>query len=640
MGNVIIPNNLPVGYRFHPTDEEYVDYYLKNRVRGFIDHPCIIPDVDICRWDPWELPQKFHGESIIRLDDKVQEWWFFCPQMPQQVKRSTPSGYWKKTGTDRNVKARDTNRVIGSKKTLVFHTGRGSRGVKTNWVIHEYHLPANELNRNYVLCRLKHKRDEKADNSTKELEQGANIWAGWDSDLRQPDHEDSFHMNWIKTTYNSEPSFQFENRVQFSSPNIQQIFQPENQVHCSSPIIQQLVQPENRVQYSSPIMVQPEDRVQYSSPILVQSENRVQCSSPIIIQQLSQPEHRVPCSSPIIQQLSHPENRVRCSSPNIPQLFQPENRAQFSSTIPQMFQPAQRSQISIPPFNIPSNLMNIESPSSMDFSLDNGLTEESIPWESLFRTSEDDEDVGGVQISDYFDADFFAGDQMQTQLQCGQVSNSQEHPVLKENRRTRTIDSFHGFVPLEEKKGMVENKFNGSRITSEKHTPGPVPVATHEPMPPPLHTVSVKYNSKDEEQRFEKVKQETAAKDNKPECTSLDEIAAKAKVKSAPVATHEPMPPPLHTVSVKYNSKDEEQRFEKVKQETAAKDNKPECTSLDEIAAKAKVLKYKEDGSASNSPKQTNSKETEHVKEKSNSVNALTRTITNRTQKFHKFSTA
>lgn len=120
---------------------------------------------------------------------------------------------------------------------------------------------------------------------------------------------------------------------------------------------------------------------------------------------------------------------------------------------------------------------------------------------------------------------------------------------------------------------MVENKFNGSRITSEKHTPGPVPVATHEPMPPPLHTVSVKYNSKDEEQRFEKVKQETAAKDNKPECTSLDEIAAKAK-----------------------------------------------------------VLKYKEDGSASNSPKKTNSKETEHVKEKSNSVNALTRTTTNRTK--------
>lgn len=52
----------------------------------------------------------------------------------------------------------------------------------------------------------------------------------------------------------------------------------------------------------------------------------------------------------------------------------------------------------------------------MDFSLDNGLTEESIPWESLFRTSEDDEDVGGVQISDYFDADFFVGDQMQTQV--------------------------------------------------------------------------------------------------------------------------------------------------------------------------------------------------------------------------------
>jgi len=163
-------------------------------------------------------------------------------------------------------------------------------------------------------------------------------------------------------------------------------------------------------------------------------------------------------------------------------------------------------------------------------------------------------------------------------MQYGQTSNQHsEHPVLMENRRTRTIDSLHGVVPLEEKKGMVENKFNGSLIAPEK------------PTAPPVRAASVKYRGKDEVPQFEKAKQETGAKSIKPEYTYWDEREARAKVKSAPVATHEPMPPPLHTVSVKYNSKDEEQRFEKVKQETAAKDNKPECTSLDEIAAKAKV---------------------------------------------------
>ncbi|XP_056163513.1 NAC domain-containing protein 91-like isoform X3 [Syzygium oleosum] len=458
MGAVVIPNNLPVGYRFHPTDEECVDYYLKNRVRGFVDRPCIIPDVDICGWDPWQLPQKFHGESIIHLDDKVQEWWFFCLQTPQQVKRSTPSGYWKKTGKDRNVKARDTNRVIGTKKTIVFHIGRGSEGVRTNWVIQEYHLLIKDI--------------------------------------------------WIEEMLNSRTLSSFQ-----------------------------------------------------------------------------------------------PENRVQVALPNLLQLPQP----------------ALRSQNNISPFNI-HQFMNIESPSFMDVSLDNDLTEESIQWESLFRTSEDDADVGDVQISDYFDADFFEGDQMQTQLQCGQSSNSQkEHPALMKNRRTRTIDSFHGFVPLEEKKGMVENKFNGSRVASEKPMPCPVLIAPCRSMAPPIHAASVKYYSKDEEQRFEKVKQETAAKNNKPECTSLDETAARAKYPKMPES------PRIYS--------NEETRFEKVKkQEIASRNVKPECVSLDDSAAKAKVLEYKVHGSGSKSPKKTNGKEIEHAREKSNSVTALTRPTTNSTK--------
>ncbi|KAF8019598.1 hypothetical protein BT93_G0323 [Corymbia citriodora subsp. variegata] len=177
MAPVIIPQHLPIGYRFHPTDEEFVAHYLTNRVLGIIDDPCIIPDVDICRWDPWELPHKFYGESIIRPDDRVQEWWFFCLQIHQQVKRTTPSGYWKETGADRNVKARDVE--IATKKTLVFHIREGSVGIKTNWVIHEYHLLTKDLNRNYVLCRIKLKGEHgSASNSPRKTNSRENEPAG------------------------------------------------------------------------------------------------------------------------------------------------------------------------------------------------------------------------------------------------------------------------------------------------------------------------------------------------------------------------------------------------------------------------------------------------------------------------------
>lgn len=48
------------------------------------------------------------------------------------------------------------------------------------------------MNRNYVLCRIKHKGDEKADNSTMELVYEASGLENLDSILRQPDHEDLF----------------------------------------------------------------------------------------------------------------------------------------------------------------------------------------------------------------------------------------------------------------------------------------------------------------------------------------------------------------------------------------------------------------------------------------------------------------
>lgn len=50
---------LPPGFRFHPTDEELVVQYLKRKVFSCPLPASIIPEVDICKYDPWDLPGWF-----------------------------------------------------------------------------------------------------------------------------------------------------------------------------------------------------------------------------------------------------------------------------------------------------------------------------------------------------------------------------------------------------------------------------------------------------------------------------------------------------------------------------------------------------------------------------------------------------
>lgn len=82
--------------------------------------------------------------SVIKSYDP--EWFFFSPRVYKyssstRCDRKTKRGFWKATGKDRNIKIRGTNNVIGTKKTLVFHQRSvpSAPGVKTDWVIHEYH---------------------------------------------------------------------------------------------------------------------------------------------------------------------------------------------------------------------------------------------------------------------------------------------------------------------------------------------------------------------------------------------------------------------------------------------------------------------------------------------------------------------
>lgn len=50
------PIGLPPGFRFHPTDEELVVYYLKRKINGLKIELEIIPEVDLYKCEPWDLP--------------------------------------------------------------------------------------------------------------------------------------------------------------------------------------------------------------------------------------------------------------------------------------------------------------------------------------------------------------------------------------------------------------------------------------------------------------------------------------------------------------------------------------------------------------------------------------------------------
>ncbi|XP_042410426.1 protein CUP-SHAPED COTYLEDON 1-like [Zingiber officinale] len=128
---------LPPGFRFHPTDEELITYYLLKKVLDSSFASRAIAEIDLNKSEPWELPEK------AKMGEK--EWYFFSLRDRKyptglRTNRATDAGYWKATGKDREIYSSKTMSLVGMKKTLVFYRGRAPKGEKSNWVMHEFRL--------------------------------------------------------------------------------------------------------------------------------------------------------------------------------------------------------------------------------------------------------------------------------------------------------------------------------------------------------------------------------------------------------------------------------------------------------------------------------------------------------------------
>ncbi|XVE75931.1 hypothetical protein DITRI_Ditri12bG0131300 [Diplodiscus trichospermus] len=162
--------DMPPGFRFYPTEEELVSFYLHKKLEGKRSENFnnlvnrVIPVVDIYEFNPWDLPQF----SVYLCHKDPEQWFFFIPRQESEArggrpKRLTNSGYWKATGSPGYVYS-FMGRTIGVKRTMVFYEGRAPSGKKTEWKMNEYQAIQGEassanaeppnLRQEFSLCRI------------------------------------------------------------------------------------------------------------------------------------------------------------------------------------------------------------------------------------------------------------------------------------------------------------------------------------------------------------------------------------------------------------------------------------------------------------------------------------------------------
>ncbi|PPR94148.1 hypothetical protein GOBAR_AA26523 [Gossypium barbadense] len=163
-------SQVPPGFRFHPTEEELLQYYLRKKVSYEKIDLDVIREVDLNKLEPWDIQERCKIGTTPQND-----WYFFSHKDKKyptgtRTNRATAAGFWKATGRDKVIYS--NCRRIGMRKTLVFYKGRAPHGQKSYWIMHEYRLDDNIVETNvsngmmegtqeegWVVCRIFKKKN-------------------------------------------------------------------------------------------------------------------------------------------------------------------------------------------------------------------------------------------------------------------------------------------------------------------------------------------------------------------------------------------------------------------------------------------------------------------------------------------------
>ncbi|XP_075082021.1 NAC domain-containing protein 7-like [Nicotiana tabacum] len=183
-------SQVPPGFRFHPTDEELVDYYLRKKITSRRIDVDVIKDIDLYKIEPWDL------QELCRMGTEEQSDWYFFSHKDKKyptgtrTNRATAAGFWKATGRDKAIYSKHD--LIGMRKTLVYYKGRAPNGQKSDFIMHEYRLETDPNGapqaKGWVICRVFKKKIAAIRMDTSE--HGSPIW--YDDQLSfMPDNMDS-----------------------------------------------------------------------------------------------------------------------------------------------------------------------------------------------------------------------------------------------------------------------------------------------------------------------------------------------------------------------------------------------------------------------------------------------------------------
>lgn len=162
---------LPVGYRFDPTDDILVGYYLKKRI---FDQPLpndLIQDCDVFQTVPRDLPgggKHLNWQRFVFHDTSSRVF-------EEPDKRGAGNGQWRMVEKEQEVELSCSKDVVGKKNILAYWETNGDSFTKTNWVMHEL-LLAQKSNSSpmsplavYRIFEVKEKRKRKKARKIKEV---------------------------------------------------------------------------------------------------------------------------------------------------------------------------------------------------------------------------------------------------------------------------------------------------------------------------------------------------------------------------------------------------------------------------------------------------------------------------------------